>query len=219
MLVLAIDTSSAATTVAVAALADGAVTMLATRVNVDARAHGEVLTPAIGQCLDDAGAEPGDLSAIVAGVGPGPYTGLRVGLVTAAVLADALGIPAYGICSLDGIGSLELAARRLLVAADARRREVYWAGYLDGRRVVGPDVARPGDIDLSGFTAAAGAGARLYADVLGLALVGPDYPDPEALVLAAADRIRVGAPSELLTPLYLRKPDAVEPGPRKPVAR
>jgi tRNA threonylcarbamoyl adenosine modification protein YeaZ len=220
VLVLAIDTSSAATTVAVAALADGTVTMLATRVNVDARAHGEVLTPAIGQCLDDAGAEPGDLSAVVAGVGPGPYTGLRVGIVTAAVLADALGIPAYGICSLDGIGSLDLAAaQRLLVAADARRREVYWAGYVDGLRFVGPAVDRPGDIDLTGFTAVAGAGARLYADVLGLPLLGPDYPDPETLVLAAADRVRVGAPSELLTPLYLRKPDAVEPGPRKPVAR
>jgi tRNA threonylcarbamoyl adenosine modification protein YeaZ len=217
VLVLVIDTSSAATTAALVTVAPGpVVTRLAQRVNVDARAHGEVLAPAIAAVLAEAGAAPGDLAAIVAGVGPGPYTGLRVGLVTAAAFGQARSVPTYGVCSLDGIG-IALAEPRLLVAGDARRREVYWAGYADGERTAGPDVAAPADVVTAGFTAAAGAGARLYADVLGLPLLDLDYPDPVALARVAADRVLAAAPSEALTPLYLRRPDAVEPAARKPV--
>jgi tRNA threonylcarbamoyl adenosine modification protein YeaZ len=215
VLVLALDSSSAATAVVVATVVDGQVSALAARINIDARAHGEALAPAIAACLDEAGHAPADLDAIVAGVGPGPYTGLRVGLVTAAALGDALQVPTYGVCSLDGIGALTLG--RVLVAADARRREVYWAGYSDGARVDGPQVSKPAELASTGYTAMAGAGARLYAAVLGLDLLDLDYPDPAALIGVAAGRIGSGGPSELLTPLYLRKPDAVEPGPRKSV--
>jgi tRNA threonylcarbamoyl adenosine modification protein YeaZ len=216
VLVLVLDTSSAATTAAVLTVEPDGVTGLAERVNVDARAHGEVLAPSIAACLSEAGAAPADLDAIVAGVGPGPFTGLRVGLVTAAAMGDALGIPTYGVCSLDGIaGAIDSA--HLLVAADARRREVYWAGYHAGRRVEGPNVVKPAELNLDGFEAAAGAGARLYADVFGLPLLDRDYPDARALALLAADRVRAGRPSERLEPLYLRRPDAVEPAARKPV--
>jgi tRNA threonylcarbamoyl adenosine modification protein YeaZ len=216
VLVLVLDTSSA-TTVAVATVDADGVTSLAARVNVDPRAHGEVLAPSIASCLDDAGAAPADLSAVVAGLGPGPFTGLRVGLVTAAAMGDALQIPTYGVCSLDGIG-LALDEAHLLVATDARRREVYWAGYHGGRRVEGPDVAKPADLDPDGFSAAAGAGARLYADVFGLPLLDHDYPDARVLATIAAERVRAGRASEPLVPLYLRRPDAVEPAPRKPVS-
>jgi tRNA A37 threonylcarbamoyladenosine modification protein TsaB len=104
----------------------------------------------------------------------------------------------------------------LLVATDARRKEVYWGRYVDGARVAGPDVSRPADIRVEA-RAMAGAGARLYRDVLGLPLVGPDHPSATALVRCAADRVRAGAPSEALTPLYLRRPDAVPPGQPKAV--
>jgi tRNA threonylcarbamoyl adenosine modification protein YeaZ len=215
VLVLAIDTSSAATTVAVAQVGES-VEVIAVRVRVDARAHGEQLAPGIAGCLDEARVTRADIAAIVAGLGPGPFTGLRVGLVTAAVLSESLGIPAYGVCSLDGMGAA-LDTSRLLVAGDARRREVYWAGYEGGRRVIGPEVAKPADVSTDGYDAMTGAGARLYAQQLGLPLLDADYPDPSALVATAARRIRAGAPSEPLTPLYLRRPDAVEPGARKPV--
>lgn len=216
------DTATAAVTAAVVRVAAGSVEAVSVRVTADARRHGELLAPAVRDVLAEAGLAVADLAAVVAGVGPGPYTGLRVGLVTAAALADVAGIPAYGVCSLDGIAPRpggDGAAGRVLVATDARRREVYWAVYAGGERVLGPEVDRPADLaarDL-GVTAARGAGARLYADVLGLPLSGPDTPDPVALAAVAAGRVLAGAPGEPLTPLYLRRPDAVEPGRPKAV--
>lgn len=214
MLVLGLDTSSAASSVALVDVsADGAET-LAQRRSVDARGHGEQLAPLIAACLGSW--PPAELAAVVAGTGPGPYTGLRVGLVTAAVLGETLGVPTYGVCSLDGIGA---GADSLLVAADARRKEVYWATYRAGARASGPAVDRPADVPLDGLTAAAGAGARLYADVFGLPLLDSDYPDPATLVACALDRIRARAPSEQLTPRYLRHPDAVVPTASKAVTQ
>ncbi len=215
MLVLAIDTSSAAVSAAVVSV-DGDV--LAQRVTIDARAHGELLAPSIAACLDDAGIAPQGLAAIVAGVGPGPFTGLRVGLVTAAAMADALGIPAYGVCSLDALAAA-VEADSLLVAADARRREVYWARYAGGVRVEGPSVDKPAELSTVDVQAMTGAGARLYADVLGLPLLDIDYPDLASLVRVAASKIRSRTPGDALTPLYLRRPDAVVPGTAKAVTQ
>jgi tRNA threonylcarbamoyl adenosine modification protein YeaZ len=189
------------------------------------RRHGELLAPAVAAVLAAAGLAAADLAAVVAGTGPGPFTGLRVGLVTAAALADALSIPAYGVCSLDGMGGMVRgragAPGRVLVATEARRREVYWAAYADGVRFAGPAVERPAELaerlPALGVMAACGAGARQYADVLGLPVTGPDWPDSVALAAAAADRVRSGAAADPLTPLYLRHPDAVEPGRPKAV--
>src|SRR5581483_707436 len=102
MFVLAIDTSSPAVTTGVVTVGPE-VALAAARAPIAARGHGELLTPCIDACLHDAGIAPRDLDAVVVGTGPGPYTSLRVGLVTAAAFADALGIPAYGVCSLDAI--------------------------------------------------------------------------------------------------------------------
>jgi tRNA threonylcarbamoyl adenosine modification protein YeaZ len=215
VLVLAIDTSSAAVSAAVVSV-DGDV--LARRVTIDARAHGELLAPSIAACLDDAGIAPQGLAAIVAGVGPGPFTGLRVGLVTAAAMADALGIPAYGVCSLDAL-AVAVEADSLLVATDARRREVYWARYAGGVRVEGPSVDKPAELSTVDVQAMTGAGARLYAEVLGLPLLDIDYPDLASLVQVAASKIRSRAPGDALTPLYLRRPDAVVPGTAKAVTQ
>ncbi len=216
MFALVIDTSSAAVTAAVVEITAD-VQVLARRVSIDARAHGELLAPSIEGCLTDSGRSVADIGAVVVGLGPGPFTGLRVGLVTAAVFAAARGVPAYGVCSLDGLASASAGA--LLVATDARRREIYWARYADGRRVEGPSVSRPADVDVALSTQMTGAGARLYRDVLGLPLRDVDYPSPLVLASLAAERIRTGAPSEPLTPLYLRRPDAVAPGASKPVSQ
>jgi tRNA threonylcarbamoyl adenosine modification protein YeaZ len=215
VLVLALDTSSAATWAAVCAV-DSGVEVLVVNTSVDARAHGERLAPNIAASLEQSGARASDLGAIVVGTGPGPFTGLRVGLVTAAVLAETLRIPAYGVCSLDGLAEHPNA---LLVAADARRKEVYWATYRAGVRTAGPAVARPADVPTAGLEAMVGAGARLHAGVLGLPLLDGDHPSPPALVIRALDRIRQAAPSEPLTPLYLRRPDAVVPAAAKQVTR
>jgi tRNA threonylcarbamoyl adenosine modification protein YeaZ len=219
VLVLALDTSTAAVTAALCEVTADAVQQRAERVSINARGHGEHLAPNIAACLRETDAAPGDLGAIVAGLGPGPFTGLRVGLVTAAVLAELLAIPAYGVCSLDGIAPSGRGGE-LIVATDARRKEVYWARYdAAGERVDGPQVARPADVPLDGITAVAGAGARLYQDVFGVAVLDADFPMALALVARAADRIRSAAASEPLTPLYLRRPDAQPSPTSKPVSQ
>lgn len=226
MLALVIDTSSAAVTAGVAEVASGvAPRVLAQRVIIDARTHGERLAPSIRASLAEAGVRFPDLAAVVAGTGPGPFTGLRVGLVTAAAIGDATGLPTYGVCSLDAIAAVHADCADLLVAGDARRKEVYWARYRHGVRTAGPEVTKPAELDAAA-TAMAGAGARMYAAVLGLtlgstlggsSLLEEDYPPVAGLAAVAAERVLNRAPGEPLTPLYLRRPDAVAPGERKQV--
>jgi tRNA threonylcarbamoyl adenosine modification protein YeaZ len=220
-------------TAALAAVDGGGVRLLAHRTTVDARGHGELLAPHVAAALAEAGARPGDLGAVVAGTGPGPYTGLRVGLVTAAAIAQACGIPAYGVCSLDALGAAAAvgvgdgggaATGRLLVATDARRREIYWAvSDAAGGRVAGPAVDRPADVAARlprlGVVAAVGEGAHRYAADLGVPVRDePRYPPAAALAGLAAARIRAGAAGERLVARYLRRPDAVAPGAPKPVS-
>jgi tRNA threonylcarbamoyl adenosine modification protein YeaZ len=217
-----VDTATPAVTAAVVELhpdLHGHAEVVAARVSVDARAHGELLGPAVREVLDKAGVGPRGLAAVVAGTGPGPYTGLRVGLVTAAAFADAGNLPLYGVCSLDAIAGDNVA---MLVATDARRREVYWATYsAAGARRLGPAVLRPAELarrlpDLH-VSVMAGAGAEMYQDVLGLPLRPARYPDPATLARLAGNRVRDGAPTEPPTPRYLRRPDAEQPRAAKPV--
>jgi tRNA threonylcarbamoyl adenosine modification protein YeaZ len=214
---LVVESSTAAVTAAVAELDADGVELRAARSTVDAKAHGELLAPEVHAVLAESGIRPGDLAAVVAGVGPGPFTGLRVGLVTAAALGQTLDVPTYGVCSLDGLGfGLD---GTVLVATDARRREVYWALYRDGVRLAGPAVDRPDSV-VTDADYAVGEGAHRYAELLGLPVRDePRYPSPLWLAALAADRVRAGKPSEPLTPLYLRRPDAVAAGSRKPVTR
>jgi tRNA threonylcarbamoyl adenosine modification protein YeaZ len=228
VLVLALDTSSPAVTAGLVRLpgdAGAAPEPVAEHVVLDARRHGELLAAGVHTVLSDAGVTRSALDAVVVGVGPGPFTGLRVGLMTGAALADALGIPVHGVCSLDAVAEAEQAPAGVVVVTDARRKEVYWAQYdAAGRRVDGPGVERPEELAArlratSADAALVGAGAALHRDAFaGLRVLdGPLHPRPYALVGAAADRLRAGAPSEALTPLYLRRPDAVEPGAAKRV--
>jgi tRNA threonylcarbamoyl adenosine modification protein YeaZ len=187
-LILAIDTATPAVTAGVVKL-EG-IEVLAERVTIDARAHAEQLTPNVLAALADAGLTVDDLGAVVVGCGPGPFTGLRVGMATAAAYGHALGIPVHGVCSLDAIGIESAAtASEILVVTDARRREVYWARYRDGVRVGGPNVNTPADVP--------GAAEALERP--------PVYPTAAGLVRAVADWTAAPAP---LIPLYLRRPDA-----------
>ena len=174
--------------------------MLAERVTVDARAHAEQLTPNVLAALADAGLTVDDLGAVVVGCGPGPFTGLRVGMATAAAYGHALGIPVHGVCSLDAIG-VDTTGEALVVT-DARRREVYWARYRDGVRIDGPAVDAPADVPAD---AQAVAGSPEHAALFDLPRLAPVYPTAAGLVRAVADWTAEPAP---LIPLYLRRPDA-----------
>lgn len=228
MAVLALDTSAA---VAVALL-DDLGTQLAARRVVEQRRHAELLAPMIEEVLAEAGMRPGDLHAVVVGTGPAPFTGLRVGLVTARTMARALEIPVFGISSLDAIASETAEVfdlphdAHVLVAADARRREVYYARYtvdevgvLGARAVhttVGPDVGAALDVVAAGHAEGAlvvGQGTELYPEAFEGTHTqdgSPCLPDPAYLARLALARVAQG--EELSSePLYLRRPDAQVP--------
>jgi tRNA threonylcarbamoyladenosine biosynthesis protein TsaB len=235
VLLLALDTATAAVTVA---LHDGH-RVLSARSALDSRRHAELLAPQVEQVLAEAGAARTDLTAICCGVGPGPFTSLRVGLVTARTLGFVLGLEVHGICSLDALaaGAARLGSVRpgtdFLVATDARRREVYSARYrwttADGAAVpvrvgdpqVGPAAALaqdPSEGADAGPPPVVGRGAVLYPDALGEALP-PLEADAGDLAAVAVLGLTGALPGVLLPPepLYLRRPDAAEPGARKRV--
>jgi tRNA threonylcarbamoyl adenosine modification protein YeaZ len=199
--VLALDTSTPAVTAGVVRLDGSDCVVLSERVTVDARAHAERLTPNVLAALADAELTMADLDGVVVGCGPGPFTGLRAGMATAAAYGHALGIPVRGVCSLDAIGVRT--SGDTLVVIDARRREVYWAGYRDGFRVHGPAVNAPADVDPG--TARAVAGSPEHAALFDLPRCEPVYPTPAGLVAAVHDWSARPLP---LVALYLRRPDA-----------
>ena len=181
--------------------------------------HGEQLAVMIAAALRAGGADRTDLTGIAVGVGPGPFTGLRVGVVTARVLSLALGVPSYGVSSLD---VLALAAADALAAAgaaapfsatlDARRKELFWAAYdAFGQRAGELQVTRP-DVVPAGLVV--GAGPELYPDVFAHT-AGPSAPDAGKLAEVVAEK-RV--PLVDAEPIYLRRPDAQVPGPPKAVS-
>ncbi len=207
--VLGIDTSGV---VCAGIAVDGAV--VASGVVPDTRAHAEQLMPLVQQVMAEAGLAIAEVDRIAVGVGPGPFTGLRVGVVVAITLGEALGIPVRGVCSLDVLarqaafaartGAEAATLRRALgssgefvVATDARRKEWYWASYdADGRRVDGPFVTAPDALpELPKVGPVTGTPIELDAGVL--AAVADDLPEAG------------------LEPLYLRRPDAEVPTVRK----
>lgn len=194
-MILAIDTSSA---VAVALVHDGAV--LAARAEHAPRGHAELLSSLIDGVLADADVARDQVESIVVGTGPAPFTGLRVGLVTARTLGFAWGVPVRGACSLDAVG---LERGDVTVVADARRKEVYWARYVGGRRVEGPAVAAPSDVPADDLVV--GRGALLYPDAFPGAEAGD--PDPAALVRVVEAALAAGETDFPVEPLYLRRPD------------
>ncbi|WP_018505090.1 tRNA (adenosine(37)-N6)-threonylcarbamoyltransferase complex dimerization subunit type 1 TsaB [Parafrankia discariae] len=230
MLVLALDTSTAACAVALVEFGSppAGPSVRASRVVWDARRHGELLAPLTRDVLDTAGVRPPEVLAVVVGAGPGPFTSLRVGMVTGAAFAAALGVPVYGVCSLDGIGAATTGP--VGVVTDARRREVFWARYQGGTRVGEPGVGAPAavaaQLRAAGVERVTGPGTGLYPDAFagfgtppagGRGGAEPEYPAPELLAGLVAADIAGGRDPGPLTPLYLRRPDAAEPRGPKPV--
>ncbi|MDN5762005.1 MAG: tRNA (adenosine(37)-N6)-threonylcarbamoyltransferase complex dimerization subunit type 1 TsaB [Microlunatus sp.] len=206
-IVLGLDT---ATVVCVGLALDGQVAT--TAVVEDRMAHVEQLIPMIRQVCADARVAPATLTDVIVGLGPGPYTGLRVGIMTARVLAEVAGAGLHGVCTLDAIAAqyvAEIPTGEFLVATDARRREVYWARYAaDGTRLAGPLVDRPDQLPRLPTVGPATIG---YPDDL-VVVDGPRALDPASLVVAGPKLPFAG-----VEPLYLRRPDATELGRRKSV--
>jgi tRNA threonylcarbamoyl adenosine modification protein YeaZ len=210
VLVLALDTATPTLLAGLARRnAGGGVEVLAERSVPSGTRHAELLTPAIRDVLADAGLALADVEVVVTGLGPGPFTGLRVGVVTAAALADARGLPVVGVCSLDAVGS---GART--VVTDARRREVYWATYAaDGSRLTGPSVDKPADVTLPEPVV---GDPTFAADRLGRPVVEARVTTA-GLLRAAAPQLDDPSSAGPLVPLYLRRPDAMPPTSFKPV--
>ncbi|MFA7323113.1 MAG: tRNA (adenosine(37)-N6)-threonylcarbamoyltransferase complex dimerization subunit type 1 TsaB [Candidatus Nanopelagicales bacterium] len=236
MVMLAVDTSSPASSVAVL---DGEV-LLAHEVHIDARRHAEVLAVLVERALKSAGSPT--VTAVACGVGPGAYTGLRVGVSSAQAYGLVWEVPVLGVCSLDAmaLAASDAVQSPFACAIDARRKEIYWAQYdADGERLLGPHVQRPGEIDgeiraLPWFGDIAASYLELlhgeFADTVA-------YPDAREVARFALHHLREGqlvdttpidlsvhghddgATATALTgqrllapyPLYVRRPDAVEP--------
>jgi tRNA threonylcarbamoyl adenosine modification protein YeaZ len=202
VLLLAFDTATPVITVAVH---DGD-RVVGEAFGEGAMAHGELLAPAIRDALAQAGATMADLTDVAVGVGPGPFTGLRVGVVTALTLGSTLGLATHGVCTLDVVAAGVQVEGEFLVATDARRKEVYWARYGgDHVRLDGPHVAFPADLaNQHPALPAYGRGAQLYDGILRSAAESHD-PHAAALATLVVSGHAIALPLE---PLYLRRPDA-----------
>jgi len=229
--ILALDTSSALTSVAVID-DDGAV--VAEHAHEDARRHAEVIGPILGAVI--ASIDRRQVTTIACGVGPGPYTGLRVGIASAIAIGVAWDVPVVGLCSLDALAAEALAASRVPresgrsarstpldaaaveVASDARRSEMYWAQYsADGTRIEGPRVRPAADVSDSAVRGMPSAVwvARRVQQLLGrgMQVASVEVPlDAHGDDTGATADALAGAGLLLPRPLYLRRPDAMVPG-------
>lgn len=221
MLILALD-SSAIASVALGRFDGNQLTLLASRATEDTRSHAEVMSPFVAEVLAEAGVSGQDIDAVITGTGPGPFTGLRAGIVTARSLAFAWSKPLYGIMSLTALAErAEAAARasgytRFLVASDARRKEIYSAVYelteqgyqLESGPTVGPASETPA-------LPAYGFGTSLYPEALNAQLDFEHIQPDAAALLAAAARLGLEQLSTDTSALYLRESDAKVPAARK----
>ncbi|KTR07730.1 tRNA (adenosine(37)-N6)-threonylcarbamoyltransferase complex dimerization subunit type 1 TsaB [Curtobacterium luteum] len=208
-MLLAIDTS-AGTSVALVDPATGR--ELANRSTDDSRRHAEVIGPFLTEVLTEAGVTPAEVTGVVAGMGPGPFTGLRVGIAAARTFAAARGVAFLPLVSHDAVAADQPHTGPFIVITDARRREVYWSAYdVDGVRVAGPGLAKPADLDevIRASRPEAATWERVTAVEIPAGRLGA----------LAADRLASGAPLADDTPLYLRDPDVTMPGAPKRVVR
>lgn len=179
MSILAIDTAASRTSVVI--IENDEVVFSESRDG--AMSHGpalpELVQAAIKSCK---------ITEVLVGMGPGPYTGLRVGITFAQTFAWARNIPVRGFCSLDAIAA-QVNEPDFIVAIDARRKEVYWARYSNGARVEGPAVDLP-----------------VLVEARGIKVISDLFPDPKYFVNLL---------EEFTEPIYLRRPDAVATADRK----
>lgn len=198
---LAIDTSGSIGV----ALVDGD-RVLHTASDYAPRHHAERLAVMVRDALDRTGTSAHAIQQVVVGTGPGPFTGLRVGVVTARTLGEAWSVPVLGVCSLDALGAAH--GGDVTVVTDARRKEVYWARYRAGLRIEDPQVGPASSVPTGGTVV--GRGALLYEEVFGAALDPAEHlRDVDAawlalIVEAAGDNTPEDYPT---APQYLRRPD------------
>ncbi len=225
--VLGIDTATSHVSIAIAI--DGEVIGEAS-LAADRR-HAEVLTPALETLFGAAGLKPRDLDAIGVGIGPGLFTGLRVGITTAMTMAHALGVPVVAVSTLDIIAQPHASDGRVIASVlDARRKEVFCAIYRTG---LGDDGTSKIDrltddevgsaqlfVDrlllLNENVLVVGGGADAYAEIFAghslIEVAGPEYavPNGGVLVLRATKDLEdgLGQVADSVRPRYLRKSDA-----------
>lgn len=220
MLLLGLDTATAVTTVALVWSVPGADTqVLGERSHVDARRHGQVLPVQIDEVLRGAGVNPADLDAVAVGIGPGAFTGLRVGLATAQTLGQALQIPVHGVSTLDVLAFATQCEGPFAVVTDARRREFFWATYRrHDVRSSAPTVGTPAAAReaLGGMTVF--CPPRTPA-IDGQRVVEGGEPNGEVLCRLVLSRLAKGQSAEAPVPLYLRRPDVTpSAGPKSVLA-
>jgi tRNA threonylcarbamoyl adenosine modification protein YeaZ len=179
MSILAIDTAASRTSVVV--IENDQVVFNEFRDG--AMSHGPALPELVQAAIKDR-----EITEVLVGMGPGPYTGLRVGITFAQTFAWARNIPVRGFCSLDAIAA-QVSEPDFIVAIDARRKEVYWARYTNGLRVEGPAVDLPAVVQAHGI--------KVISDL---------FPDPKFFASIS---------KEVSEPIYLRRPDAVATADRK----
>jgi tRNA threonylcarbamoyladenosine biosynthesis protein TsaB len=209
VILLGMDTATSAISVAVCRDS-----FALSRAVVDARGHAEHLAPLVREVLREATLQPTDLTDVAVGTGPGPFTGLRVGLVTARTMGLALGIPVHGVCSLDALAWMAARERdgEFLVATDARRKEVYWSRYTAEsgaiRRMSDPAVDRPAEMasDVR-MLPTAGRAPLLFPELFPRSIGILDV-DAVAIGRLAQDGIASGEPMPVEA-RYLRRPDAL----------
>ncbi len=211
-MILALDTCLGASSVAIL---EGAA-VRAVRSEPMTRGHQERIGMIAREVAAEAGVKFADLTRIAVTVGPGSFTGLRVGLSFAKGLATALSIPCVGINTLEALAASTDAAGLVAGVLDAKMGQVYLQVFDGGKALMAPDAlevgvaaARLAELYSGGPATLVGSGAPLVADVLpGAAVLTPAWPDPAAIARLAAAR---PAPTHSPRPLYLRAPYAVAP--------
>lgn len=196
-MILGIDTSSSRTSVA---LVDGE-RVIAEKFADGAMSHGEVIGTLVEGALASAFTTAESLSAVAVGTGPGPFTGLRVGIAFARTFAWARSIPIWGVCSLDALAA-DCDQSDLIVVTDARRKEVYWARYQSGVRQGEPVVTKPNEVPV-GYTI--GEGGLIYSDLF-TNHHEPRFARAVQVALLAQAAHAAGRPTPI-DALYLRHPD------------
>ncbi|MDO4928827.1 MAG: tRNA (adenosine(37)-N6)-threonylcarbamoyltransferase complex dimerization subunit type 1 TsaB [Corynebacterium sp.] len=214
MLILVIDTATPDLCVGLVrirevtsgVLAPDTASTIAQEILVQCKHHNETLIPTVQALLREAGVTMSEIGAIIVGTGPGPFTGLRVGMATAAALGHALGLPVYGVPTHEAMG-LQL-PQPALVITDARRREIYYTVTGDVT-TTGADVIAPADLPVPSGVAAYTAPEQFELPQLAeIPRVPVDFRASDWVHLV--DFAKDPAP---LVPLYLRRPDAKEPAP------
>ena len=218
MLLLGFDTATEVTTVALVRAGDDGVShVLGERSHRDARRHGEVLPVQIDEILRDAEVGPSDVDAVAVGVGPGAYTGLRVGLATADALGLALAVPIHGASTHDVLAFATQRERPFAVVTDARRRELFWSTYRTfDSRLSPPQVGTPDAVRaaLDGLDVVVPPGTP---GIEGLHVRPGEAPSAVALCRLVLSRLADGQVTDRPEPIYLRRPDVMPAAPPKSV--